>query len=177
MAARPYGGYGGAAAYGYGYRNFNGYPTRLGYWLSQIRNGYPMIDPYASGDWQASRIAATTPWHGNYYNPQWGQPLAMVVPPTANAQTRWSWGVAQTTVNPLYHQFERPYPGPAMGGVQAGAISAPAIGGQNAPLPIGGAPAAQPVQPTVPLRSAMSPTPHWPSHTDQFGVYSIRGPW
>ena len=20
-------------------------------------------------------------------------------------------------------------------------------------------------------------TPHWPSHTDQFGVYPVRGPW
>lgn len=22
-----------------------------------------------------------------------------------------------------------------------------------------------------------SPTPNWPSHTDQFGVYYVRGPW
>lgn len=22
-----------------------------------------------------------------------------------------------------------------------------------------------------------APTPHWPSHTDQFGVYYVRGPW
>jgi hypothetical protein len=21
------------------------------------------------------------------------------------------------------------------------------------------------------------PTPYWPSHTDQFGVYPVRGPW
>lgn len=21
------------------------------------------------------------------------------------------------------------------------------------------------------------PTPHWPSHTDQFGIYHVRGPW
>lgn len=21
------------------------------------------------------------------------------------------------------------------------------------------------------------PTPHWPSHTDQFGIYYVRGPW
>ncbi|MEM9643893.1 MAG: hypothetical protein AAF989_02770 [Planctomycetota bacterium] len=21
------------------------------------------------------------------------------------------------------------------------------------------------------------PTPHWPSHTDQFGLYYVRGPW
>jgi hypothetical protein len=24
---------------------------------------------------------------------------------------------------------------------------------------------------------AFMPTPHWPSHTDQFGVYYVRGPW
>ena len=24
---------------------------------------------------------------------------------------------------------------------------------------------------------SLMPTPHWPSHTDQFGVYYIRGPW
>ena len=26
-------------------------------------------------------------------------------------------------------------------------------------------------------RSSFRPTPHWPSHTDQFGTYHIRGPW
>lgn len=25
--------------------------------------------------------------------------------------------------------------------------------------------------------SGFLPTPHWPSHTDQFGVYYVRGPW
>jgi len=25
--------------------------------------------------------------------------------------------------------------------------------------------------------SALLPTPQWPSHTDQFGVYYVRGPW
>jgi hypothetical protein len=24
---------------------------------------------------------------------------------------------------------------------------------------------------------AFRPTPYWPSHTDQFGVYYVRGPW
>jgi hypothetical protein len=23
----------------------------------------------------------------------------------------------------------------------------------------------------------MYPTPYWPSHTDQFGVFYVRGPW
>ena len=28
-----------------------------------------------------------------------------------------------------------------------------------------------------PGSTMLSPTPRWPSHTDQFGVYYIRGPW
>ena len=70
------------------------------------------------------------------------------VPPTARMQTRWGWGVCQSTMSPIYHQFERPYPGgmTAQGGVMPG---------------------------VMPLR----PTPRWPSHTDQFGVYYVRGPW
>ncbi|TWT82412.1 hypothetical protein CA13_38750 [Planctomycetes bacterium CA13] len=26
-------------------------------------------------------------------------------------------------------------------------------------------------------RGSFRPTPNWPSHTDQFGVYYVRGPW
>ncbi len=26
-------------------------------------------------------------------------------------------------------------------------------------------------------RGAFRPTPNWPSHTDQFGYYYVRGPW
>lgn len=26
-------------------------------------------------------------------------------------------------------------------------------------------------------RGQFQPTPNWPSHTDQFGVYYVRGPW
>ena len=30
---------------------------------------------------------------------------------------------------------------------------------------------------TPPGYGAFLPTPPWPSHTDQFGVYYVRGPW
>jgi len=93
---------------------------------------------------------AAHPWHGYYRHTQYSQPLAMVVPPTASRQTAWSWGVGNTTVQPIYHQFGRQYPG---AGPQA-------VGG---PYWQGG--------------QQFAPTPHWPSHTDQFGVYYIRGPW
>jgi hypothetical protein len=83
------------------------------------------------------------PWHGNYYNVQQGAPIALVVPPTAASMAAWSWGVSQSEVRPLYHQYGRAYQGGAGGG------------GYNPYLP----------------------TPYWPSHTDQFGIYPVRAPW
>lgn len=91
--------------------------------------------------WRARRQAQIRPWHGHYYHAAWGQPVALVSPPTAAFQTHWSWGVAQTRVTPIWHQFNRNYPGPYGGGV------------------------------------GFLPTPAWPSTTDQFGVYYVRGPW
>lgn len=32
-------------------------------------------------------------------------------------------------------------------------------------------------QPSGVPYGSFHPTPHWPSHTDQFGQYYIRGPW
>jgi hypothetical protein len=81
-------------------------------------------------------------WHGAYYHTMWGQPVALIVPPTAGRQTKWSWGVTNTEVVPIYHQFNRAYPG-----------ANAAVG------------------------TAFLPTPYWPSSTDQFGVYYVRGPW
>jgi len=83
-----------------------------------------------------------TSWHGWHYHSAWGMPLALLVPPTAELQTKWGWGVGNTQVVPIWPQFARDYPGP----------------GQYDPR-------------------VFKPTPPWPSHTDQFGVYCIRGPW
>ena len=88
------------------------------------------------------RYARTMPWHGQYYYAPWGAPVSLVVPPTANMQSSMGWGVAQTEMMPIYHQFARPYPGDGAG-TGVGFLS----------------------------------TPYWPSHTDQFGVYYVRGPW
>ncbi len=97
------------------------------------------IDATRTHAWNYNQ-AAQYPWHGGYYHRQYGQPLALVVPPTASFHTQYSWGVAQTKSLPIYHQFLRPYPGGPGGGVFA-------------------------------------PTPYWPSNTEQFGVYPVRGPW
>jgi hypothetical protein len=90
----------------------------------------------------ALRHAQTMPWHGPYYNMAHGAPLGLVVPPTANFQTKMGWGVSQSEMVPTYHQFYRAYPGE--------------VGGSS---------------------MIFSATPNWPSHTDQFGIYYIRGPW
>ncbi len=108
-----------------------------------------LIDPWARADWIASQRAMTQSWHAGYYHTGWGAPVAMVVPPTARMQTRMGWGVSQSTVTPIYHQFERPYP------------SAMTADGTVMPGPC----------------APLYPTPRWPSHTDQFGVYYVRAPW
>jgi hypothetical protein len=115
--------------------------------VSMSQSGQPLIDPGMRADWIAQQRAAQSSWHAGYYHTEWGAPLALMVPPTVRSHTRWSWGVAQSTTMPLYHQFERPYPGPPMGAAYDG------------------------------LASPLLPTPRWPSHTDQSGVYYIRGPW
>ncbi|HUY92004.1 MAG TPA: hypothetical protein VMV10_24905 [Pirellulales bacterium] len=64
----------------------------------------------------ARRESAYTPWDGGYYDVMWGEPAALVVPPTAELQTHYNWGVAQTSVTPIWHQFQRAYPGPYVAG-------------------------------------------------------------
>lgn len=51
-------------------------------------------------------------WHAGYYDPAWGLPVALVAPPNAEMQTNWGWGVGNTRISPLWHQFQRNYPGP-----------------------------------------------------------------
>jgi hypothetical protein len=92
----------------------------------------------------ATRHAQTLPWHGPYYHTQWGNHVALIVPPTARTQVNWGWGVTQSSMTPLYHQYSRLYPG------ETGYT----VGGDQC-----------------------LPTPQWPSHTSQFGVYYVRGPW
>jgi hypothetical protein len=82
------------------------------------------------------------PWHGGYYHSAWGMPVALAISPKVEYQTSWGWGVGNTRVTRVWHQFHRNYPGP------------------------GAYPPGQ-----------FRPTPYWPSDTDQFGVYYVRGPW
>jgi hypothetical protein len=92
----------------------------------------------------ARYYAAQRPWHGPYAYTPWGMPAALVVPPTSKFHTSLAWGVSQSEMVPIYHQFHRDYPGVMGGGANASGIYA---------------------------------TPYWPSHTDQLGVFPVRGPW
>lgn len=58
------------------------------------------------------RRAMNYNWHNNYAHYQYGQPVAVVVPPTAQLQTNWGWGVGSSRLSRLDHQFGRDYPGP-----------------------------------------------------------------
>lgn len=58
----------------------------------------------------AQRRALSSPWHAYYYDPAWGMPVAVVVPPRAKAQTVWGWGVGNTRVIGIPHQFQPGYP-------------------------------------------------------------------
>jgi hypothetical protein len=91
---------------------------------------------------RAHNQAQTYPWHDMYYAAEWNMPLALVVPPRAENQMKYSWGVGSSRVVPIEHQFGRNYPGSSA---------------YN--------------------RANYRPTPAWPSDTDQFGVYYVRGPW
>jgi hypothetical protein len=50
-------------------------------------------------------------WNRNYAYTGYGQPVALAVPPTANLQTNYGWGVASSRVSRIEHQFQRNYPG------------------------------------------------------------------
>ena len=99
-------------------------------------------DPLGKAQVWSHNFAMDRPWHGGYYQQNWGQPVAVVVPPTAHMQQSYSWGVGQNLTYPIHHQFGR---------------SARSSGAA--------------------ARGTFRPTPHWPSHTDQFGYYYMRSPW
>ncbi len=50
-------------------------------------------------------------WNRNYAYTDYGQPVALVVPPTAQLQTNWGWGVASSRISRIDHQFQRNFPG------------------------------------------------------------------
>ena len=54
--------------------------------------------------------ASLRPWHGRWYNVQYGQPVAIVIPPTAELSTDYAWGSVASRMTRNDHQFQRPWP-------------------------------------------------------------------
>ena len=76
-------------------------------------------DPYAAFQVWSYNYQMDRPWHGGYYHQSYGQPLALVVPPTATHRQTLSWGVSQNLMYPLHHQFGRNASSPGCGGPRA----------------------------------------------------------
>jgi hypothetical protein len=62
----------------------------------------------------AYRRSQVIPWHGYNYEAAWGMPMALVVPPTAEWTSNYSWGVGGTHVTPISSQFHRNWYGPGI---------------------------------------------------------------
>jgi hypothetical protein len=65
----------------------------------------------AGGHRGGNKVPAPT-WHGGYYEAEWGMPLPVVVPPKAEMQVHYGWGVGATRTTPIGYQYEAGYPIP-----------------------------------------------------------------
>ena len=66
-----------------------------------VPGGYQPQDPNAA-------MMDPTGWHSGYYHTTWGQPVALLIPPTVTHQTNWGWGIGNTRINPIYAQYQGP---------------------------------------------------------------------
>jgi hypothetical protein len=64
---------------------------------------------------RAGKAYLQYPWHCNYYHTEWGTPVALAIPPTAERSYDMGWGVGNTRLSRNWHQFQRPYPGAGAG--------------------------------------------------------------
>ena len=69
------------------------------------------------------RLAAE--WNTNYYDPAWGMPEAVVVPPTARWQSNYAWGVGGSRLNRVGAQYQAEVPGPESAYNQRNYLPAP----------------------------------------------------
>jgi hypothetical protein len=80
-------------------------------------NYFPGCACCDAGYMKPIRRAQCYNWNRNYAHTEYGLPVALVVPPTAQLQTNWGWGVASSRISRIDHQFQRNFPG---GGVTFG---------------------------------------------------------
>lgn len=65
------------------------------------------------------------PWNTNNYDPAWGMPEAVVVPPTARWQSNYAWGVGGSRLNHVRARYQAEVPGPGSAYNQRDYLPAP----------------------------------------------------
>ena len=60
------------------------------------------------------RRSASAEWNTAYYDPAWGMPEAVVVPPRVKWQSNYAWGVGGSRLNYVGAQYQAEFPGPAL---------------------------------------------------------------
>ena len=88
-------------------------------------------------------------WHGAYAHSEYGGPVALAVPHRARKHTNYFWGNPSSNTTHIRSRFAA-----GAGGGECG--NGGGYGGGYS--------------------GGIYPTPAWPSHTDQFGVYYVRVP-
>jgi hypothetical protein len=78
---------------------------------------------FRSNVWQGGPAAGG--WQDGYYDPAWGMPLAVLVPPTARWQTDYSSTVGSARISHINSRFRPEYPGPQSTYRQGDYLSAP----------------------------------------------------
>lgn len=73
--------------------------------LHHHHNGPRVYHWHFCGNRNALYRSQFKPWNGPYYDVSYGTPVAMVVPPTAERQSNYGWGVGNTRVSRIDHQF------------------------------------------------------------------------
>ena len=64
-------------------------------------------------------------WNTNYYDPAWGMPVAVVVPPRVHWQSNYAWGVGGSRLNRVGAQYQAEFPGPESAYNQRNYLPAP----------------------------------------------------
>ncbi|MDA7978217.1 MAG: hypothetical protein MPJ50_05540 [Pirellulales bacterium] len=67
---------------------------------------------YTGNPWGYVDYPSNSQWHAGYADAAWGRPMPLVIPPNAQYQTVYGWGIGATQVVPNYAQFS----GPTYGG-------------------------------------------------------------
>jgi len=71
-----------------------------------------VVLPTRAGEFLRRGRLSGSEWNTSYYDPAWGMPLAVVVPPTARWQSNYARGVGGSRLNRVGAQYQVEVPGP-----------------------------------------------------------------